>query len=480
MKHWAPIALCGMVLGCNQMTPPQPLPTLPDQFLQPVQGTMPDANPWRMLGDPALSQWIEQVQSSNTELQAGLARLDAAKAELAGISAAQYPTLDWEHSVERRKQSKYDLGETIEDPKNPNNRHASQLVFGYELDLRGKIRAAIRAGEAEQRANRFDLQALRLSLARQTADLWLMRAELSSMARNIATQRALLAERQQVLQRKRQVGLLAADPLRDEARQLDELDLQALHIEQQRLRAERSLCQLAAQSHAGCKLPVGRAMADMAIPSIGTSVPAALLQRRPDLAAAQARYDAARARIDEAEAARWPALTLAGVLGVSAGNWAGLRRDNAKNWSLMPQIAAPLFDAGRRRAEVDQARSLAGASYAQWHGAIINAVNEVEDAAQTMTWATDTVHRRQSLWQLADKQWKAAQTSRRAGLNDGLQVRQAQLALLTAEQAQLTARREQLQASVALIAALGGGWVAEPVDQATSTTSDLATRVSSR
>ncbi|WP_137936802.1 efflux transporter outer membrane subunit [Chitinivorax sp. B] len=461
MKYTLPLIGCALLSACAQVTPPNTPLTLPDRYATPVAGSLPTGDAWASLGDPGLTQWIEQVWARNTDLAAGVARLDEAQAELTVITADRYPKLDFEHSAERRRQSKYDLGEVSEETKNPSTRHASQLVFGYELDLRGRIRAAIRAGEADRAARQFDHTALRLSLARETATLWFNRAELQH---NLTLANQQLTLQRQILdstQRKRRAGLLSGNQLHTLEQELNEVDWQLRQENDALQRVERSLCQLAAMTPTDCRLPEGKPLDQLRQPAVGNAVPAELLQRRPDLAAAQARYDAARARIDEAEAARWPALTLAGVLGVSAGNWAGLRRHNARNWSLMPQLAMPLFDAGRLLAEADKARSTAAESYASWHGAILQAVHEVEDAAATLQYAAQQDDNRQQQQAIADRQYRATEQARRVGLGTAQAEWQAGLQRLQSAKARSAAQRERLQSTVALISALGGGWRAD-------------------
>ena len=118
------------------------------------------------------------MRAGNTDLAASLARLDAARAELGVVNADRYPKLDFEQTVERRKLSKFDLGEVGEDTANPSTRYSTRLALAYEVDLRGRISAAVRAGRADLKASGGDRDALQLSLARQTAELWLTRAEL--------------------------------------------------------------------------------------------------------------------------------------------------------------------------------------------------------------------------------------------------------------------------------------------------------------
>ncbi|MFC4490351.1 efflux transporter outer membrane subunit [Chromobacterium aquaticum] len=458
MKKTIVLLLSLALAGCAGLEAARPAPALPQHYRQALPGNSPDAQAWDGFGDPGLGQWIATVRAGNTDLAASLARLDAARAELGVVNADRYPKLDFEQSVERRKLSKFDLGEVGEDTANPSTRYSTRLALAYEVDLRGRISAAVRAGRADLKASGGDRDALQLSLARQTAELWLTRAELIAdvdLAReNTQLRQRLLGS----VAAKRRVGLASGRQLLEPDSEASEAARQLTQQRDALARVERSLCQLAAKMPDACALPPARPLRELRLPEVGGEVPARLLQRRPDLVAAQARYDAARARTDEAEASRWPSLTLSGGLGISAGSWSGLRGSKVQNWSLLPQLDIPLFDAGKRKAEAQRARSAAAEQYAAWHGAISRAVYEVEDAAAASHFAKAEQDARQRQYLDASLRLRAERDARGVGLSDGQAEWRARLGQVQAEQGVLAARRQQLLAAVNLIAALGGGW----------------------
>lgn len=460
MKRALAIVVCCALGACAHTTPGREAPALQGSFGHPLPGEAPGAEAWAALGDTGLTEWIERVWAGNTDMSAAVARLDAAAAELRAAGAARTPQLALGASVERRKLSAFDEGvlDGQTGPGNPATRYATQLTLGYELDLRGRLRAAVRASQAEQTATGHDLTALRLSLARQSAELWVARAELR--AATLLAEKSVDLRRQwrQAEQLRLEVGLSNADPLREQDREGVAVELLVKQQRDALQRIERSLCLLAASITADCGLPPGQPLAQLRLPAVGNAVPAQLLQRRPDLAAAQARYDAARARIDEADAARWPTLTLGGLVGVNAGSWGGLRRSGATGWSLMPQLELPLFDGGRRQADLARAKAGAAEQYAQWHGNIARAVHEVEDSSAAVLHSQNVYDARQRQRAITQTQLETVQRARRAGKVNGNTEWRAQLAHLQAEQDSLEARRDQLQAAVNLIAALGGGW----------------------
>ncbi|WP_338848522.1 TolC family protein [Massilia sp. W12] len=446
--------------ACSQLTPVRPAPALPAQFSVSLAAHQASAPRWSNFGDDGLRAWIAQVWAGNSELRLGLARLDSAAQDLRLVRAQQSASINLEQSAERRKNSALDQGES--ESKNPSSRYTSQISFGYEIDLRGRLAAARKASEAEQSANQHDLLALRLSLARQTAELWLSRAELQA---NIDNTRQTIALRQQLLQseqRKRAAGMSKTEALQEHESALLTASLLLNKQEQGRQSVERNLCLLANLMPGECRLPAGKPLAALALPQLGNGVPAQLLQQRPDLAAAQARYDAARSRIDEAEAARWPSLSIAGVIGVNAAAPAGLLKKGANHWSLMPQFALPLFDGGRRQAELEKSKSAAEQHYLQWHAAITRAVHEVESGSASLLESRQNAHDLQAVHSIAARQLEKERQARKAGLGNAQSEWRSQLALLQVEQEVSAARHAQLLANVHLQAALGGAWPGTP------------------
>lgn len=460
----ASAAVMFTLAGCSQLTPPRAAPALPAQFSvslplslpASMPASMPSEQAWASFGDAGLGTWLTQVWAENTDLRLGLARLDSAAIDLRLVRAQQSSSVNIEQSAERRKISKLDAGDS--ESKNPSQRYVTQVSFGYEIDLRGRLAAMLKASEAEQAASRLDLLALRLSLARQTAELWLSRAELQA---NIETTQKTIQLRQhwqQAEKRKIQAGLSKGATLQEQDSALLTAHL-LLNKQKQSLQSvERNLCLLANTLPSECRLPASKTLAALTLPQIGNGVPAQLLQQRPDLAAAQARYDAARSRIDEAKAARWPSLSIAGILGVNADSPAGLLRKGASNWSFMPQISLPLLDGGRREAEVEKNQSSAEQQYMQWHATITRAVHEVETSAADLLESQKNERALQALRAISLSQLENQRAARRAGLATAYSEWQSQLTLLQIEQESTAARHGQLLASVHLLAAVGGGW----------------------
>ena len=460
----AALAILSSACATTQVSVNLPVP--PPSYSAVISGAMPSKAAWAGFGDVGLTEWITQVQAHNTEVTIGLARLDASAAQIRAVASEAMPRVDAQVTLERQKVSPRDPGFIDLDPplRNPSTRTSAQLILGYEIDLRGRVKHAERASQADHEADEFDLRALHLSLARQTALLWFARAhraaEVEVALQNQENKRVLYEGEEA----RRTVGLISGSALGDLAVQLAAAQAEVIGLREALQKVNRGLCQLAALSPSECLLPLALPLTHMQIPVIGAGLPAALLERRPDLAAAQARYDAARARVNSAQAMRWPSLTLSGLLGVSGANESDLTKPDALMWSLMPQLLVPIFDAGRRKAEVSRAEAQAVEQVTVWRAAVIRAVHEVENAAATMAAAEVQTQARLQQLSVAEHQLAATRAKRSVGRGALREVLISNLAMQSAKTQWLTVRVDHLSASAELIAALGGGWKMEHAD----------------
>src|SRR5690606_14777519 len=205
------------------------------------------------------------------------------------------------------------------------------------------------------------------------------------------------------------------------------------------------------------------------MPTIPVGVPAQLLQRRPDVAAAERRAAQANAQIGVAEAAWFPDLTLTAQAGFRSGQWAEWLTAPARFWSLGPALALTLFDGGARQAQLDQALAAYDAQAAGYRRTVLTALREVEDyLVQLDVMAREQAAQARAL-QAARNSLRLTQNQYEAGLIDYLSVVQVETTALNAERSALTLLADRLVASAQLIAALGGGWAPDtPVQMSAS------------
>lgn len=407
---------------------------------------LPRGDWWSGFADPQLDELIAQVDSANPTLAAAVARFDRATASARLARSALFP------SIEARASSsleRHPAGQSVE-------RSALGAALGYELDLWGRVRNEVRAGESDAAAAAADTESVRLSLKAAVADNYLR-------LRGLDAQQALLDrtvaayERADALIRTRHQGGIASGIDRSRSQtQLSNARARARAVAAQRAAVENLLAVLVGSTPSQFSIVVTDSIPRL--PEVTPGLPSTLIERRFDVAAAERRLIAANARIGASRAALLPTLELGLTGGLQATS---ILSAPASYWALGPLAAVlNLFDGGRRRARV----GLREAEYRElaelYRDTVLNAFREVEDAlALSATLAEEEVHRR-SAAQAAARTEALALDRYRDGASDYLQVVIAQTAALEAQQTLIDVVVDRRRAAVTLVRALGGG--AEP------------------
>lgn len=463
-RRLAMVALLAATAGCS-MAPAYRPPELAVPAAYRESQTPPDgwavAEPdddsargawWRMFGDPVLDSLEARIETASPTLAAALARYDAASAAARAAGADLWPDLSVGAAIERAHVAAArplaGSGATY------TNRIASG-AFAYEVDLWGRVRDSVRAAGADAEASGGDLAAARLSLQAELADTYFRLRGLDAQARLLA-QTVDAYARARALTVARHGGGIAsgldvgrADTLLASAR----AELSA--VAGQRAAAEHRIAALVGAVASDFTVPPGALPADP--PRVPAAAPSALLQRRPDIAAAERRIFAANARIGVARAALFPSLTLGAESGFNAAR-GDLFSTPAHFWALGPaQAVLSLFDGGRRQANIRISRAQYDEAAARYREAVLAAFREVEDGfAAERTLAQQAADRRAAA-EAARRTEALALVRYRGGASDYLEVVTAQAAALDAERSALAVGTARMQAAVALVRALGGG-----------------------
>jgi NodT family efflux transporter outer membrane factor (OMF) lipoprotein len=348
----------------------------------------------------------------------------------------------------------------------------------WEADLWGRIGRNIEAGEASAQASAADLAATLLSARATLVQSWLqwrmLGAQLALLERSIAAyERAL-----QITRNRFEAGVAQRSDVSQAESQLQGVLAQRLELGLQRLQLQNAMAVLlgrnpgslaatelepgmaaAAASGAGAAAPAMPVMpAIPVIPEVPLGLPSALLERRPDVAAAERRVAAANAQIGVARAAFFPTLTLGGTLGYQNTRLAELVNTSNRFWSLGPTLAMTLFDAGARSAQQAQAAAAWDKSVASYRQTVLTALQEVEDNLAAVRWLEQEQAAQRKAADAAAETLVIAQNQYLAGTVSYLNVVTAQSASLSAERAVLDIALRRMNAGVALVRALGGGW----------------------
>ncbi|WP_322469626.1 efflux transporter outer membrane subunit [Hydrogenophaga sp. SNF1] len=407
---------------------------------------------WRAYGDPELDALLRRVAESNPELARAEARWRQARAQVDAARALALPQLGAGASVTRRgggastgARRLYDAG----------------LDLSWAPDLWGRAARSREAAAADADAQAALLDAARLALQLAAAQGYVRLRALDAQLALQAEAEVAYTRSLQITRLQYEAGLVARADVIQADTQLQSLRTQAFTLQRQRALEANALALLAGATPTD--FPVAaREGALPAVPPVPAALPAELLRRRPDLAAAGRQLAAAHARLGLAQTAWLPDLTLSASAGWQSTGFARLLDAPSRVWSLGPRLAATLFDGGARRAN----EALFGAAYdeqaAAWRAGVLAAVRETEDALAQLATLAEQERQQARLVELASENERVVGYRYEAGEISFLEVATAQNLALSARRAALDVRAQRLAASMALVAALGGGWQPTP------------------
>jgi multidrug efflux system outer membrane protein len=411
---------------------------------------------WSIFGDAMLDGLEARIETANPTLAAALARYDEARALLGQARSSLLPEVDLSGHGVRKRQS--DQAKTAASPTYLNDRVIGGDIT-YEFDFWGRVRNTVAAQKGLAQASAADLASARLSLQAQLAQAYLSLRGLDADAKVLSDATAAYQRAFDLTNARFRDGAATGVDVSRARAQLES----AKSLESSSL-ADRALYEHAIASLVGEPASTfSLATNDQAFPSppvVPVTAASELLQRRPDVAAAERRAYAANARIGVARAAFFPTISLDALGGFEtvAGNPFA---SGASYWTLGPAAVLPLFDAGRRHAVEAQAKAEFDEASANYKAVVLSAFQQVEDnlalcnqlaaAAESESAASEAAAHTESI---ALKQYKDGATTY-------LDVVTAQTAALDARRSLIELQSRRLQATVALIKALGGGWRVE-------------------
>lgn len=417
---------------------------------------------WLSFQTPALSQAVEQALHHNGRLASAEADVRVAMERARAVGANLYPTVGISSDVNRNKQNFIGL------PLGPDGSDVLSSTYTqmgvnintrWEADIWGRLKAGTRAAIANAEAAEADLAALRLSLAGQTAKAWLAAVEFGEQ---VALTKKMLAHYERTLNqvtRRYERGLRTSLDVRLAKANLADTRAQLIQQEMVRDAGIRQL-QLLMGSYpdASLKGAEGFPQLPQAIPA---GLPADLISRRPDLAAAERRLESADQQLIAARRALYPSLTLSGSFGATSPDLDELLKGNFSVWGLATSLAQPLFQGGRLRAEIRASEATVDSHLHQFVHTALNAYGEVEIAMAAEQWMAQQHEALKEAHTQSSAALVRAEEQYDRGLVDYLFVLEAQRGVLGSESRILALRRQMLQNRVDLYMALGGGFTAQ-------------------
>ena len=468
-RHQSAIALAGALLltGCS-FAPAYAPPTVetPVAFKETGPQTPASADAaiaaggwWTVYGDPVLDGLEADLGRANNSLASAVARYDQARALAAQAGAGLLPEVDATGALQANRQSRNRPLRTGGAGVNQYDNDQLGLAVSYELDLWGRIRNLAAAGRDQAQASAADLAGVRLSLQAELADDYMALRGADAQLR-LLTDTVKAYDRAYGLTHDRHEGGAASGLDEDRAEtQLRTARAQIPDVQAQRAGYEHAIAVLVGKP--ASSFAIAAARASPAPPPTPVTAPSALLQRRPDVAAAERRAAAANAQIGVAKAAYFPTVTLGLTGGYQDAGGVNLLQAPNSYWTLGPTLVGPLFDAGRRKAAARAAEAGFAQAAADYRQTVLGAFQNVEDQLSLNNRLAEESVEQALAVRAAEKTQDLALTRYQLGAANFLEVVIAQTAALQLEQAALTVQTRRLQASVNLVRALGGGWTRE-------------------
>jgi NodT family efflux transporter outer membrane factor (OMF) lipoprotein len=409
---------------------------------------------WEIFNDPALNALEEKVDISNQNIAASEAQFRQALAAVRAARSGYFPTATADASFTRSRRP-IGAGGTLRTGSTTSD---FQLIGGatWEPDLWGKIRRTVEAGEAGAQASAADLEAVRLSIRATLAQDYFQLRTLDAQ-KQLLDETVIAFEKSLELTKNRYASGVAsrADVLQAET-QLMTTQAQAIDVGVQRSQTEHAIALLIGKPASTFSSTV--APLTSAPPPIPVGLPSELLERRPDIAAAERLVAAANAQIGVAKAAYYPTLTL-----MASGGFEGSRLSNwlswpSRLWSIGSAIAETVFDAGLRRALTDEARAAYDATIASYRQTVLTAFQEVEDNLAALRILEEESQAQNEAVISAQQSLAVTTNQYKAGTVSYLNVIVAQTTELNNERVAVDILGRRMVASALLIKALGGGW----------------------
>jgi NodT family efflux transporter outer membrane factor (OMF) lipoprotein len=412
---------------------------------------------WKVFGDTELNVLQPQVAANNQDLKVADARFREARALIRFSHASLYPTVGVApFAGGLRESTNRPYFSTSSSRGNGLGDIQLPVDFNYEVDVWGRVRRTVSAAREEAQASAGDRQTVLLSLQAELAVDYFEARSADAQEKLLNDTVKYYEEAYRITNNRFEGGVAPKSDVDQAKTQLEAARVQAHDITLQRGQFEHAIAILLGQPPASFALT--NVPLDARPPLIPPGLPSELLERRPDIAAAERRVAEANDRIGIARAAFYPTISLSGGVGVESTSFANLFNPSSLLWSIGPTLSQTIFDAGRRAAVSEQANATYDETVANYRQTTLTAFQQVEDnliALRVLQLEAENQHQATLAAQSAEQIFNNRYVG---GLDTYLQVVTAQTTALNNERNDIDIMRRQMDASVLLIKALGGGW----------------------
>jgi multidrug efflux pump len=419
---------------------------------------VPKGNWWEIFGDAELNQLESQAAQSNQQLKAAVARVDQSRAIARVARSELLPTLNADPSWTRQRFSPNQ--EPSFGPLNAST-FSAPLDLSYEIDLWGRVRRSFQSARADAQASLAAFHNVLLTLQADVAQNYFALRALDAEIATVSGTVNLRKEQVRLVRSRFEGGIGSELDVARAETELATTEAEAAALAQRRNELENAIAILAGTNPANFKLSAlddANTSWNPQPPLVPAGMPAALLERRPDVAEAERQLASANARIGVAKAAFFPVLSLTGSGGYVSGDIDSLFNWEGRAWSIGPSLSLPIFAGGRNRANYKRSQAAFDEAVARYRQQVLVAFGEVENSLSGIRHLVDQAAAQQRAVANASRAAELATDRYRAGIVSYLEVVDASREALQAERANAQLAGQRLIAAVQLIKALGGGW----------------------
>ena len=428
-----------------------------------------------MFGDPELNRLEAVATTNNQQLAAAFANIQQARALVSVARADFFPQISADPSATRQRvSSSQSLGAAASSRGATFDLFSVPLDASWELDLWGRVRREVEGARARLTASADDLESSKLAIQAEVASDYFSLRSLDAQYQLLEETAVAYRRSLELTQNRRKSGIATDLDVSQAGTQLATTEAQIPAVQLQRATFLHALATLTGQPAPAFELGATKgalAAAKEALdagPGIPVAIPSELLERRPDIAAAERRMAAANADVGLACAAFFPRITLNGVAGYQSVDTSTLFNWESRVWSIGPAMTLPIFTGGRNRAQLAAARAAYDAAVANYRQTVLSAFQDVEDQLAAQRLLAQQSEKENAALKSARRTLDISTTKYKGGVITYLDVVIAQSAALALEQTVVQLNAQRLAASVSLIKALGAGWAADTAQAAAS------------
>ncbi|WP_229259423.1 efflux transporter outer membrane subunit [Duganella aceris] len=413
---------------------------------------------WLAFNDPALSGLIDAATMANQNLAVAAARVKQARA-IAGIAKAdRIPQVGVNAGARRSQPSPLELGYPKGAKVNPSTIYQANLTASYEVDLFGRVASGVGAATADAAASEATYRSVLLSLQADVARTYFRLCETDAELVTLAEAVSLREKSVQVNRRRFELGDIGEFDLSRALTELSTSRAETIGLRKQRVTNEHALAVLLGKPASDFAVDVNPLLDGAFLPLIPAGLPSTLLERRPDIVAAQRAMVGANARIGVARAVMFPALNLSAQGGGLSDTFADVFRWSSRSWVLGALMSMPVIDGGRNKANIRRSEAVLEESVGAYRQSVLVAFADVEDNLAGLRILAGQAEQIEGAVTSARRSAVLAQKLYDAGRSSYLDLLDSQRNLSVVERSAVQLRGSRAETTVALIRSLGGGW----------------------